>query len=179
MYDARAIANYFLDLATRDGKTLTPMQIVKLVYYAHGWNLAITDQPLITERVEAWRYGPVIPSVYHSFKMYGNRPIEDPARDLVIPPGEWYSRGWPEPFSIDNNKDDPTQNEFVKKLLERVWQSYGQFTGVQLSNMTHEPESPWATTRRRTHDAKWAVISDDVIRDYFILQTDQHGATRA
>jgi len=51
------------------------MQLIKLVYIAHGWTLGLYNQPLIGKQVEAWTYGPVIPSVYHDFKHYGRDPI--------------------------------------------------------------------------------------------------------
>jgi uncharacterized phage-associated protein len=35
--NARAVANEFIRLAAEDGRTLTPLQIIKLVYIAHGW----------------------------------------------------------------------------------------------------------------------------------------------
>lgn len=35
MHDSRIIANRFLELAERNGDTLTPMQVLKLVYIAH------------------------------------------------------------------------------------------------------------------------------------------------
>lgn len=35
----------------------------KLVYFAHGWNLAINQAPLIDDTIEAWPC-PVIPALY-------------------------------------------------------------------------------------------------------------------
>ena len=67
-YRANAIANYILDKADKSGPSITPMQITKLVYLAHGWFLGFHKQPLIIEDVQAWRFGPVIPPVYHAFK---------------------------------------------------------------------------------------------------------------
>ena len=67
-HDARAVANRLLQLAEEDGNQLTVMQILKLVYFCHAWTLALYDRPLIEQPIEAWRYGPVIPDVYHSFK---------------------------------------------------------------------------------------------------------------
>src|SRR5215510_7158653 len=78
-YDSKAAANWFLDL----GQPLTPMKLQKLVYFAHGWSLALTGVPLIKDAVEAWRYGPVIPALYHEFKHNGARPITDRATCLT------------------------------------------------------------------------------------------------
>ena len=48
----------------------TPMHMIKLVYLSHGWMLGLRERSLINEAVEAWRYGPVVPSVYHRFKSF-------------------------------------------------------------------------------------------------------------
>ena len=64
-------ANWFIQSLP----SLTPLKLQKLIYYAHGWHLAIRNAPLIDEVIEAWEYGPVVPNVYHEFKKFGNRPI--------------------------------------------------------------------------------------------------------
>ena len=74
-HDPKAVANYFLDCAKEDGESLTLLKLVKLVYLAHGWHLGLTGDPLIKENVEAWRYGPVVPSIYHDLKIFGNNAI--------------------------------------------------------------------------------------------------------
>src|SRR5258708_4237314 len=84
-----AAANFFLAKGLEDGVSIDPLKLQKLVYFAHGWHLAVTGKPLIDEYVEAWPYGPVIPSLYHRFKSYG----ADPITDLVYvrgPTGELY-----------------------------------------------------------------------------------------
>ena len=40
-YSASAIANEILARATGAGVSLTSMQLIKLVYIAHGWSLAV------------------------------------------------------------------------------------------------------------------------------------------
>ena len=54
------------------GGNLTLLQILKMTYLSHGYTLAITGKPLIYNKVEAWKYGPVIPIVYNALSKYGN-----------------------------------------------------------------------------------------------------------
>ena len=63
---ARAVANEFIHLAKADGRSLTPLQLIKLTYIAHGWMLTLYGRPLIVDEVEAWKYGPVIPDLYQA-----------------------------------------------------------------------------------------------------------------
>ena len=77
--DALAVANYLIQLAKEKGIDLQPLKLMKLVYIAHGFMLALFDRSALNprfDRVEAWKYGPVIPSVYHSFKCYGKDNID-------------------------------------------------------------------------------------------------------
>lgn len=152
MYSAKAIANYFLDKADEDSISLTPMKIIKLVYIAHGWYLALTGKPLIKDYVEAWTYGPVIPDLYHEFKKYGNQPIQEYATEIVTPTVNTLPHDLP--FSIE-------------QFLDKVWEVYKRFTAVQLSQMTHQPLTPWAITINDSSGQKNPIISDDLIRDYY------------
>jgi uncharacterized phage-associated protein len=137
-YDARAVANYFLSLAERDGKTLDQMKLQKLVYLAHGWSLALLDEPLITDKVEAWRYGPVIRSLYRAFANAGRNPITKPAYEVRFVGTKV--------TAIPLTLDEDSCNERVRNLIEEVWKVYSPYTGIQLSNYTHQEDSPWART---------------------------------
>ena len=71
-----AIANHFIDLSPNG---LTLMQLLKLSYISHGFTLALLDKPLADEYAEAWRFGPVFPSIYHEFKKKSG-PIKNKAQ---------------------------------------------------------------------------------------------------
>lgn len=159
-YPAKAVANEFLSLAKADGKTVSPMKLLKLVFFAHGWYLAFKEQPLIQERVEAWQYGPVIPVLYHTFKRFGNDPITEEAKEWRIQNGKLAC------FTprIEPSDDDPSPAE-AKVLIGKVWETYGQHSAAQLSNATHLPGAPWQKIYRP--GVKSLIIPDDVIRDYY------------
>ncbi len=74
-HPAAAIANEFLKRAQAEGRQLTHMHMQKLVYIAHGWNLAVNNEPLIDEPFQAWDYGPVVPSLYRALREYGAGPV--------------------------------------------------------------------------------------------------------
>ena len=150
MYSSKAIANYFLDKGDYDRVDITPMQLIKLVYIAHGWYLALKDKPLIEDNVEAWQFGPVIPELYHEFKYYGSEPIDGRAFEEVL-------------ASIYN---DPTQ-EPVSDFLDELWSQYKDFTAIELSNMTHLPNTPWDITRKENMFKRNPVIVDDLIKSYY------------
>lgn len=164
-YPAAAIANEFIKLARESNKRITPMKLQKLVYFAHGWYLALTGKPLINEPVQAWKLGPVIPSLYHALKHCGNEPIteclrEDPLISFDSSPIHEYS--------IDDGPD-PKENELAKQFVKRIWNVYGGFTAVQLSNLTHLPDAPWSQTADK--DKRRGVeIDQDRIKNYFASQ---------
>ena len=136
-YKACAIANFFLERAGQE-KPVTQMKVQKLVYFAHGWHLGITQKALINEQVEAWPYGPVIPSLYQELKRWGADPITE-----LITTVEY--RG-----SLASGKLElatpkvPEEDTETHELLEAIWAVYGQWTAGQLSMKTHEDGSPWA-----------------------------------
>ena len=81
---ALSVANELIRLSQESKKPLTPMQLIKMIYIAHGWMLGIYKRPLIHNRIEAWKYNPVIPDLYQSLKRYGSGYI---TQELLNRPG--------------------------------------------------------------------------------------------
>lgn len=154
---ADAVANRFLDIAGEQGAKISPMKIQKLVYFAHGWHLAISGEPLITELVQAWKFGPVIQSLYREFKEFGNDPISRHAREVRLINGEIEAYA------------PQLENELPNAVVQRVWNQYGKFTAIQLSNLTHEPGSPWHQVASGFPGGlpRGLNIPNEIIRDFF------------
>lgn len=155
-YSAKEIANYFLELSAQ--KDISPLKIQKLVYIAHGWHLALYEEPLVRDELaEAWEYGPVFPSIYHEFKRFGAGPILEPALDWIYSLGEWRSQ-------VPYIKPD---DERTIAFLNRIWELYGRFSAGELSAMTHEEGSPWRQIREKMGPIKNANIENDLIEKYY------------
>src|SRR6266852_7007588 len=118
IYSAKTVGNYFLELGERDGVPIDPLKLQKLVYLAHGWSLVFLQRPLIKEPVEAWRYGPVVQTLYKEFKRFGASEITE------------YAQGTEPTSALDQD---------TKTLLEAVWHRYKLLSPIQLSMLTHEP----------------------------------------
>lgn len=133
--NALAVANYFIELADKDKIEIKLLGLMKRVYIAHGFSLALYHKSLLDDRfdaVEAWKYGPVIPSVYHSFKHLKGDPITMENRAVVLE-GLDYSD-----FEIADLKD-----EDARKIVETVWGRYKNFSDMGLVYLTHQKGTPW------------------------------------
>lgn len=169
--NALSIANYFIDLARRDDKDITQLGLMKRVYIAHGFCLAMLNRSALDERfdrVEAWRYGPVIPSVYHSFKQYRDRPITD--KTVIM---EWNEEKGKAVYSVPKLEDDE-----IKKVVEFVWRRYQGFSDSDLVSLTHREGTPWSLCYAPNMNA---VIPDSFTKLYYeklvrnIMKANGHG----
>ena len=142
-HDARAIANVLIRSGIDGAKPRDPLQLIKLTYLCHGWMLGLYRRPLSAQPVEAWKYGPVIPDVYHGLKRYGGRPV-NVVQDF-----------------LGSNFD-----ELEADLIQQVFDSYVDFSGVQLSRLTHARGTPWHQIWHRI--GRNCIIPDDLIEEHFV-----------
>jgi len=145
-YDARTIANVFLELGSRDGAHISPLKMQKLVYLANGWSLVKRGPRLVENHFEAWPYGPVVPELYNALSKYGAAAITAPIAGFCQ--------------QVD---------EESKSFVDLIWKHYCQFSGVQLSALTHEPGYAWDLTIKNASPFKLGrpVISNELIADEF------------
>lgn len=156
-YSAKAIANLLIDHAKNLGEEIDQMKLQKLVYISHGWSLALFDEELINEPVQAWRHGPVIPTLYHEFKHCGRKPISDHAVDIDFDMDSLdFIEITPEVSGTDNR---------TKTLIERIWKKYGDLTGPQLSNLTHMEGTPWS--EKYSPERNGIMIDNKTIKKHF------------
>jgi len=155
---ARGIANELLDAAEDTRSRIDPLQLQKLLYLAQGWTLGLTGDPLFREPVEAWEYGPVVPDIYHSLKIFGASPVRtrlkafDKVRRQVVIAQELF-------------------DELEGEILRAIWDKYGNWSGSKLISLTHQVGSPWWQAR---HSGEYnARISHSSMIDWFAEEAEK------
>lgn len=153
IYSVQHVANFFLAKGEAEGRPLSSLKLLKLVYIAYGWVLALTGKKLFDDEIQAWQHGPVVPALYHEFKHYRSDPIAERSSCFDL---ESFDFTFPE--IPDTDKD-------TILILERVWDAYKSFSAWSLRNKTHAAGSPWQQVYNEAE--RETVIPDNVIADYF------------
>ena len=166
LYSSQAIANRFLEISSAAKEPMDPMKIQKLVYFAHGWHLGFEEGALSSELVQAWQWGPVFPELYHAVKGYGSGHITHPLTAIEFD-GSNYDLTQP---TVYNKK------EFEYELIDRIWEVYGNMSGPDLSQLTHQEDTPWRQIKERYPSKRHVVIPNSLIKEYFKQKIDQHAS---
>lgn len=128
MLNALDVSKFFLrGLSSPDtmGDIISNLKLQKLLYYAQGIHLALTDGPLFKEDIVKWEYGPVVVEVYNEYKNKGVGSGALPIPDYV---------------------DASLFSKSEKNSIYKTYNEYGQYSAWRLSQMTHK-ELPWKETK--------------------------------
>lgn len=151
-----SVANRFIELAHANNESISNMKLQKLVYFAQGFYAALNNgAPLFEENFEAWKYGPVMPQLYHKFKVYfaGTIPAQHPFQ----------------------TSDDLTENE--SKVVDWVFSNLGNLSAMRLSDISHKTGSPWYLVYHGTQREKFIPVS--TLTEYFSQFVKSKTATAA
>ena len=113
------------------------LKLQKLLFYSQAVSLVINKKELFDEPIEAWDYGPVVRSIYNSYK---NIDQQIPKTNEVI--------------DIDI-KD--------VEMIDIALGYYGDMTGPQLITLTHS-EKPWKDAYSKGRNT---VITTAAIKSFY------------
>lgn len=127
-YPPLSVANYFIGLAHAEHKRISFPQLQCMMYLAHGWHLALTGRPLVSEPFyvyrNCWFRGPILGAIYVEFNRYGaigGIPAQIPGYSLY-------------------QADDKS---YAKRIMSRIWKLYGDRPGFALIPITRTEGTPW------------------------------------
>ena len=154
--NALSLANYLIGVSKKHNVDLRQFGLMKRVYITHGFCLAIYNMSALDERfdvVEAWDNGPVIPSVYHTFKYNRDNPIKDEAVIADYKGESDISYIVPE-----------LEDERIKKVADAVWKRYEGVPDFKLIRLTHAKGTPWSLCYEKGVNR---IIPDSYTKTYY------------
>ncbi len=133
------------------------MKLNKILYFVQGWGYVLLDRKLIRNHFVAWEYGPVIRSVYDTFKAFEYRPITKPACYLN------YETGKLEVVSFEDVDED------CVGLIRKIAPYYLARSTSELVAVSHSVGGPWDTVRKFAKGEQHIFhrIPDEHITIYF------------
>lgn len=140
----------------------THLSLEKLVYFAYADYLCEHSKRLFEDRIYAFTHGPVVDSVYKTYKRSGSQYIK------------------PLEFGIDSDvqagiKELPARSRILfakdgaEKLrsIDRTIQKYGSYSAGALVDITHRIGSPWSYV---DSSKAYQTISDELITAYHYVE---------
>lgn len=151
----KAMANLFLDWFEGRHQPVTPLKLQKMLYFCHADFLQRTGGALISEEFEAWRYGPVLPSVFHAFKHRAGQEIRSRAVQF-------------NPANLQSSVPVAHLDSSSEAVLIPIFELYAPVDAGFLSRLSHRQGGPWgeALSAFAAHQNINRRISNDLIAAY-------------
>lgn len=113
------------------------MKLQKLLYYTQAMCIAVYNDTLFHNKIEAWKYGPVIRDVYRDFNILNQNPNPD--------------------VTISKN---------IEHLLKIINSMYGFQTPNELVDLIHD-EEPWSELKEQAESKLNPEITVERMKEYY------------
>lgn len=140
---AEKIALYIIS----SGREITNLLLQKVLYYVKAISEIFEGESIILEPCEAWKFGPVFPSVYEKYREYGKQEIE---------------------INLSKEYVNELLSEKEKQVTDYVMNTFGIYNAWFLKDLTHL-EEPWIAARKglSEDDASRNQMDEEIISSYF------------
>ncbi|MEI7575911.1 MAG: type II toxin-antitoxin system antitoxin SocA domain-containing protein [Armatimonadota bacterium] len=175
MFDPLLPANTIVQWHLEQMVTVTPLRVQKVLYYSHGWHLALAGYPMVSSPMEAWTWGPVNPRVYAAFERYSK---DEPIRHLAF-------RENGESRKLEDESNE--HSRYAASLARAVCDSLKGMSDTALFESTHEEGTPWevavrdftAEFQRPPEPWDHEAISNAKIKHFFAAQLNNSSGETA
>ena len=150
-HDARFITNLFITRGKKEKNLFKAQQLLKLPYLCQAWMLGMFGKPMFYQEIEAWEHGPVIPDVWESVKN-NRKAFKKPIKDI----------------------DTTVLDDEEVHIFDQVYKNYHNFSGNQLSTITHSPGTPWYLFMQQDPLAYRKVIPRSLIQECYKKKLDEY-----
>lgn len=151
-YCALQIANVILKSALKKYHDIDVLKLNRLLFIAYGMGHRELNRAIFNDCIEAWKYGPIIPAVYHHFSHFHLKPVQATAFE----------------YDFFNNKfkhyDISEKDTILKSFLIDIYKRYGNDSKFSLIHHVWSEDSPWAKSYK---GKEFEVIDKKSIIEYF------------
>lgn len=140
MYSALSVAKYIIMRCNQQNRPISNLKLQKILYFVQAEFLVSKNEPCFYENIEAWDFGPVIPIVYHKYRVYGSASIPHFDSNYIC------------------NFD-----ESDKQMLDGIIDECARYSASTLVEFTHR-QTPWKEAYQPYYRAP---ISNDSIKRFF------------
>lgn len=136
----------------------THLALEKLVYLAYAEYLCEYKEPLFEDTIYAFKHGPVVRSVYETYKRSGSQYVHpsEPDVDGAVQTGV---------TELPARSRILFARHGAEKLLsiDKTLQIYGKYSASTLERLTHRENSPWSYV---DSTVSYPVLADKLIFDH-------------
>lgn len=143
------------------GRLCTHLELEKLVYMCYADYLCATHKKLFADKIYAFKYGPVVESVYEEYK--GMKDIEE-GMAVATHLRKEYAK-LPAKSRILFAEDGISKLSHIDATLRK----YGTFSAAELVNITHAAGAPWSSVDK---ECMYTEIPDSVILEKHFKETE-------
>ena len=140
VYSALTIAQYIIEYCNDTGRTISNLKLQKILYFVQAEFLVSKGVVCFHDRIEAWDFGPVVPSVYHHYRVYGSASIPYVSASVC---GQIYDAD--------------------KEKIEGIVEECADFSSTALVRITHR-QDPWIKAYRPNANNE---ITPQSIKEFF------------
>lgn len=165
MFESMDIADYFVLSSLKQNIEINNLKLQKLLYYFYAMNLVNGNENPFHEKFEKWQYGPVLPSVYHSYKQFGGFEISEV----------------PKHFRFNKQKDEFESYQFNEKnlpdslrdIIDDFVRNLSKFSPFDLVERTHQHDEWKESEQLINMGIKNLEYNDDATREYFNSNSEE------
>lgn len=132
----------------------THLKLEKMVYLCYAEYLCKYDKELFKDDIFAYRYGPVIDTVYKRYRGYGYKEIEQETEDIDAT--DIYEM--PSRSRILFAEDGINKIKTIDETIEK----YGKLSAEDLVELTHRELTPWSLSGSGKHIDE--IINNETIK---------------
>lgn len=140
MYDVFFISEYIIWYSNKIGVPVNNLRLQKLLYFVQAEFMVSKNSPCFLDKIEAWAWGPVVPSVHQKYKVFSASSI-------------------PVARKVCSSHIDKKDRELINGIVEQC----NQYSTSSLAEITQN-QMPW---ERAYYSVASKGIQPESLKEFF------------